>query len=92
MSILSIVFGSRVVSLDEIARGLFDPTADGLAEAAVAARVPRTVLGLLAGAALGLSGAAMQGVTRNPLADPGILGRQLRRRSRGRARNGVPRA
>jgi iron complex transport system permease protein len=37
-------------------------------------RVPRTVLGLAVGAALGLAGAVMQGVTRNPLADPGILG------------------
>ena len=37
-------------------------------------RVPRTVVGLLVGAALGLAGAVMQGVTRNPLADPGILG------------------
>ena len=36
--------------------------------------MPRTVLGLLVGAALGLAGAVMQGVTRNPLADPGILG------------------
>ena len=32
------------------------------------------MLGLLAGAALGLSGALLQGVTRNPLADPGIMG------------------
>ncbi|WP_405063777.1 iron chelate uptake ABC transporter family permease subunit [Kribbella sp. NBC_01505] len=37
-------------------------------------RLPRTAAGLLAGAALGLAGALMQGVTRNPLADPGILG------------------
>ncbi|WP_083753828.1 FecCD family ABC transporter permease [Actinosynnema sp. ALI-1.44] len=37
-------------------------------------RLPRTVIGLLAGAALGLSGAVMQGLARNPLADPGILG------------------
>ncbi|MBO9709491.1 MAG: iron ABC transporter permease [Caulobacter sp.] len=37
-------------------------------------RVPRTILGVAVGAALGLSGAAMQGYTRNPLADPGILG------------------
>lgn len=37
-------------------------------------RLPRTALGLLVGAALGLAGAVMQGVTRNPLADPGILG------------------
>lgn len=37
-------------------------------------RAPRTVLAVLVGAALGLSGAAMQGYTRNPLADPGALG------------------
>lgn len=38
------------------------------------ARIPRTLAGLLAGAALGLAGALMQTLTRNPLADPGILG------------------
>jgi iron complex transport system permease protein len=37
-------------------------------------RVPRTELGLLVGAALGAAGALMQGTTRNPLAEPGILG------------------
>lgn len=37
-------------------------------------RLPRTLLGLAIGAALGLSGAALQGYTRNPLADPGVLG------------------
>lgn len=37
-------------------------------------RVPRTVLGLLVGSALGLAGCVMQALTRNPLADPGILG------------------
>jgi iron complex transport system permease protein len=37
-------------------------------------RVPRTVLALAIGAALGLSGAAMQGYLRNPLADPGLFG------------------
>jgi iron complex transport system permease protein len=37
-------------------------------------RLPRALLGLLVGAALGMSGAAMQGYTRNPLADPGVLG------------------
>ncbi len=37
-------------------------------------RLPRTVLGVMVGAALGLSGAALQGYTRNPLADPGLLG------------------
>src|ERR1044071_7823503 len=37
-------------------------------------RLPRTVLALVVGAALGLSGAAMQGYLRNPLADPGLFG------------------
>ena len=38
------------------------------------ARIPRTVFGVLAGAALGVSGALMQAVTRNPIADPSVLG------------------
>lgn len=40
-------------------------------------RIPRTLLGLLVGAALGLSGALMQALTRNPLAEPGLLGISL---------------
>lgn len=50
----------------------FDPSNGD--HAVVHARIPRTVLGVLAGGALGLAGAAMQGVARNPLADPGIMG------------------
>jgi iron complex transport system permease protein len=37
-------------------------------------RVPRTILGIVIGFALGMTGAALQGYTRNPLADPGVLG------------------
>jgi len=37
-------------------------------------RLPRTLIGLVSGAALGLSGLLMQSVTRNPLAEPGLLG------------------
>ena len=40
----------------------------------LAARVDRTLVGVVCGAALALSGAILQGVTRNPLADPGLLG------------------
>ena len=43
-------------------------------EVVVAIRLPRTLLALLVGAALGVSGAALQGALRNPLADPGLLG------------------
>lgn len=70
----SLAIGARGLPLSTIWEAItnFNPQ-DG-DHAVVIARIPRTVLGLLAGAALGLAGAAMQGVARNPLADPGILG------------------
>jgi iron complex transport system permease protein len=45
-----------------------------LAAAILQLRLPRVVLGLVVGAALAVSGAAMQGIFRNPLADPGLVG------------------
>ncbi|MCD4852676.1 iron chelate uptake ABC transporter family permease subunit [Arthrobacter sp. AK01] len=74
VSAASLAIGARGLPLNTVWEALtnFNP-ADGN-HAVVIARIPRTVLGLLAGAALGLAGAAMQGVARNPLADPGILG------------------
>ena len=69
----SVAFGVRAVTVQDIVTGVSGDT-DGIAEAAVSKRVPRTVLAMVVGAALGLAGAVMQGVTRNPLADPGILG------------------
>ncbi|MGW6458786.1 FecCD family ABC transporter permease, partial [Streptomyces sp. NPDC055078] len=69
----SVAFGSRDVGWSDVWAALGG--ADGsLEQAAAAKRIPRTVLATLIGAALGLAGAVMQGVTRNPLADPGILG------------------
>lgn len=73
LSGLSVAFGVRVVTVDELVSALTG-TGDGVAEAAIVQRVPRTVLALLVGAALAVSGTAMQAVTRNPIADPGILG------------------
>jgi len=70
---LSVGLGTRSVGWADIAGGLAG-RADTIGQAVVAVRVPRTILAALAGAALGLAGAVMQGVTRNPLADPGILG------------------
>lgn len=70
---LSLMIGSRDVGWHDLVRGLSGHT-QSISEAAVAKRLPRTVLGLIVGAALGLSGAVMQEVTRNPLADPSILG------------------
>ncbi|MBB4123726.1 FecCD family ABC transporter permease [Martelella radicis] len=69
----SLAIGTRSVSLSDVA-GALAGHADTIGEAVVTMRIPRTLLALLAGAALGLSGALMQGMTRNPLADPGIFG------------------
>ncbi len=69
----SITIGSREIGWDDIMAALGGST-DGFDQAAVATRLPRTALAILAGAALAVSGAVLQGVTRNPLADPGILG------------------
>ncbi|MGX5358081.1 FecCD family ABC transporter permease [Kocuria sp. KH4] len=71
--VASVTVGSRDVSPADVVAALGGST-EGFDQAAVAKRVPRTVLALLVGAALAVSGAVMQGVTRNPLADPGILG------------------
>jgi iron complex transport system permease protein len=62
----SVMLGSR--SIDPAALAQTDLTV------ILDMRVPRTVLGLLAGAALAVSGTLLQGVARNPLADPGIMG------------------
>ncbi|WP_309071697.1 iron chelate uptake ABC transporter family permease subunit [Arthrobacter sp.] len=72
--VASLAIGARPISAETLVQVLtaYDP-ANG-DHAVVLSRVPRTIVGLLAGAALGLAGAAMQGVARNPLADPGILG------------------
>lgn len=70
---LSVTVGARDVGWTDILAALRGETAT-IGQAAVALRIPRTLLAVLAGAALGLAGAIMQGVTRNPLADPGILG------------------
>jgi iron complex transport system permease protein len=69
----SVAFGARAVGWSDVVNGI-GGSSRTIAEAAVEKRVPRTVLAMLVGAALGVAGAVMQGVTRNPLADPGILG------------------
>jgi len=70
----SLAFGAREVGLADLLDGLLATDPQTVAAIAVKERIPRTVLCLVAGAALGLSGALLQAVTRNPLADPGILG------------------
>lgn len=74
-AVLSIAIGAKTIPLTEVASAL---TGGGAAAENVLIiqelRIPRTLLGALVGACLGLAGALMQGHTRNPIADPGILG------------------
>ncbi|MFF4834201.1 FecCD family ABC transporter permease [Streptomyces sp. NPDC001315] len=69
----SIAIGAKELSLGQVWHGLFTNTGT-YGDVVVDERLSRTLLGLLAGAALGLSGAVLQALTRNPLADPGLLG------------------
>lgn len=72
---LSVALGAREVSWHTLWLAFTDYDATDTAQRVLREmRVPRTLLGLVAGAALGVSGAILQGVTRNPLADPGIMG------------------
>lgn len=73
--LLSLALGSRSIPLTEVVRALIAPV-EGFTDHTVVRdlRIPRTVIGLLVGSALGVSAALMQGVTRNPLADPGLFG------------------
>lgn len=74
VSAASIAVGSAQLPLSTVWAALTSP--DGSIDHAtiLTLRAPRTLLGLLVGAALAVSGTLMQGLTRNPLADPGILG------------------
>ncbi|MEO3977966.1 iron ABC transporter permease [Streptomyces sp. CAU 1734] len=71
--VASVVFGSRTTSLGDVAdvlTGSAGPTVTTVIES----RYPRTALGVLAGLCLAVAGTLMQGVTRNQLAEPGLLG------------------
>ncbi|QAY74500.1 iron ABC transporter permease [Agromyces protaetiae] len=71
----SLALGVRSMDPLEVWRALTAPDAANADQQVVLQlRVPRTVIGLAAGVALGLAGTLIQGVTRNPIADPGLLG------------------
>jgi iron complex transport system permease protein len=75
LCLLSIAFGALSVPLGQVVETLFGHAPSPRIDSVIwSVRVPRTALGLAAGAALGLSGCLMQALTRNPLADPGVLG------------------
>ncbi|MFE6970716.1 FecCD family ABC transporter permease [Isoptericola sp. NPDC057653] len=71
----SLALGVRDIDLGTVWQALTHPVAGNVDHDVVRdQRVPRTLIGLAAGAALGVAGTLIQGVTRNPIADPGLLG------------------
>jgi iron complex transport system permease protein len=70
----SLLIGSKPVDPVTAGRALFHPDAGSSESVLMANRLSRTVIGIVIGAVLAAAGAAMQGVTRNPLGDPAILG------------------
>ncbi|MFF8965053.1 FecCD family ABC transporter permease [Streptomyces globisporus] len=75
LCLLSIGLGALSIPPGDVIKALTgQPTGPRIEDVIWSVRIPRTALGLAAGAALGLSGCVMQALTRNPLADPGILG------------------
>ncbi|MDF2920226.1 MAG: transporter permease [Microbacterium sp.] len=70
----SLAVGANPLSLDTVVSVLRGEGSPEATFVVAELRVPRTAVGLVAGAALGVAGALMQAFTRNPLADPGILG------------------
>ena len=74
MAIFSISLGAKSIAFSKVIDVLLGNDPDSLDAAIILQRIPRTVFGILAGGALGISGALMQSITRNPIADPSILG------------------
>ncbi|WP_286905222.1 FecCD family ABC transporter permease [Clostridium sp. UBA1652] len=70
----SLAWGSKNVGFSEAINALLNPTDLSFSALVVRERIPRTIFGIMAGASLGISGALMQSITRNPIADPSILG------------------
>ncbi|PVE07200.1 iron ABC transporter permease [Streptomyces scopuliridis] len=72
--LLSLAVGARAVAPSAVVDALLYGGHSDDAEVIRQLRVPRTLIGLMVGAALALAGTVLQGITRNPIADPGILG------------------
>lgn len=70
----SLAWGSRYVEFNQVINALRDSNDVSFNALVVRERIPRTVFSIIAGASLGISGALMQSITRNPIADPSILG------------------
>lgn len=75
IAVASLALGVRHISPEVVWQALVSPVADSTDHQVVLGqRLPRTLVGIAAGVALGVAGTLIQGVTRNPIADPGLLG------------------
>ncbi len=74
VTVLSLAVGSRSIPFDAVWSALVSPAGTDDDVVVRSLRLPRTALGLVVGLALGVAGGLIQGHTRNPLADPGLLG------------------
>lgn len=72
--LLSFAVGARNIPLPDLMKTITGADTDSLYLPILQKRILRTVLGLIAGCALGTAGCLMQTITRNPIADPSILG------------------
>ncbi|WJV47954.1 FecCD family ABC transporter permease [Streptomyces flavofungini] len=72
--LFSLAVGARAIAPSAVLDALLHGGHSDAAEVIRELRVPRTVIGVMVGAALAVAGTALQGITRNPIADPGILG------------------
>ena len=72
--ILSFSLGAKSIPPVDVIQALLGRGEDNILAIVGQLRMSRTVIGLISGCALGLAGALMQAITRNPIADPGILG------------------
>ena len=70
----SLLVGPAGIGPVQVAEGLFGGQSEAVALVVQEVRLPRSLLGLMVGATLGLAGAALQGYLRNPLAEPGLIG------------------
>ncbi len=70
----SLAWGSKNIEFSQVINALLNSEEMSFATLVVHERIPRTIFSIMAGASLGISGALMQSITRNPIADPSILG------------------
>lgn len=74
VGILSIFFGAREIDFNSVVKALFETNTTDLEVLIIKERIVRTLFSMIAGACLSVSGVLMQAITRNPIADPSVLG------------------